>query len=43
MLHLLISCSSYLLFLLAKSLMPTQPAPWRVAEQTRRDRDHFAH
>lgn len=43
MLHLLISFSSYLLFLLAKTLMPTQPAPWRIAEQARNDRDHFAH
>jgi len=33
MIHLAISCSCYLLFLLAKALMPTQPASWRLAEQ----------
>jgi hypothetical protein len=32
MLHLAISCSSYLIFFLAKALMPTQPAPWRARE-----------
>jgi len=31
--HLAISFSCYLLFLLAKALMPTQPATWRLAEQ----------
>ncbi len=32
MLHLAISCSSYLLFFVAKALMPTQQAPWRAHE-----------
>lgn len=32
MLHLVISCSSYLLFFLAKALMPTQQASWRTQE-----------
>ncbi len=32
MLHLAISCSSYLLFFIAKALMPTQRAPWRARE-----------
>ena len=32
MLHLVISCSSYLLFFIAKALMPTQPAAWRAKE-----------
>jgi hypothetical protein len=32
MLHLAISCSSYLLFFLAKALMPTQQASWRTQE-----------
>ena len=31
--HLAISLSCYLLFLLAKALMPTQPATWRQPEQ----------
>jgi len=31
--HLAISCSCYLFFLLAKALMPTQPSSWRLAEQ----------
>lgn len=35
MIHLVISCSSYLLFFLAKALMPTQPASWRVQELNR--------
>lgn len=35
MLHLVISCSSYLIFLLAKALMPTQPASWRTQELRR--------
>ena len=38
MLHLAISCSSYLLFLVAKALMPTQQASWRIAEQSSRNR-----
>jgi hypothetical protein len=38
MVHLAISCSSYLLFFLAKSLMPTQQAAWRKQEQTRQFR-----
>ncbi|HEY2466294.1 MAG TPA: hypothetical protein VGI45_00460 [Terracidiphilus sp.] len=38
MMHLVISCSSYLLFFLAKALMPTQPASWRIAEHAHRDR-----
>ena len=33
MVHLAISCSCYLFFLLAKALMPTQTASWRLAEQ----------
>jgi hypothetical protein len=32
MLHLVISCSSYLLFFVAKALMPTQRAAWRADE-----------
>jgi hypothetical protein len=32
MLHLIISWSSYLLFFLAKALMPTQEASWRSRE-----------
>ena len=32
MLHLVISCSSYLLFFVAKALMPTQRATWRTQE-----------
>lgn len=32
MLHLVISCSSYLLFFVAKALMPTQQASWRTQE-----------
>jgi len=31
--HLAVSCSCYLLFLLAKALMPTQPATWRLADE----------
>lgn len=38
MLHLAISCSSYVLFFLAKALMPTQQAAWRKQEQTRQFR-----
>jgi len=38
MFHLAISCSCYLLFLAAKALMPTQPASWRLAEQTKQVR-----
>lgn len=38
MLHLVISCSSYMLFFLAKALMPTQPAAWRTAERVHRNR-----
>jgi hypothetical protein len=34
--HLAISFSCYLLFLLAKALVPAQPATWRLVEQ--RDR-----
>ena len=34
MLHLAISCSSYVVFFLAKTLMPTQQAAWRKQEQT---------
>lgn len=34
MIHLAISCSSYLLFFLVKTLTPTQPASWRLQEQT---------
>ena len=37
MMHLVISCSSYLLFFLAKALMPTQQAAWR-AHETRSNR-----
>jgi len=37
MLHLVISCSSYLLFFAAKILMPTQQAAWR-AQETRSTR-----
>jgi len=33
MLHLVISCSSYLLFFLVKALAPAQLASWRVAGQ----------
>jgi hypothetical protein len=36
--HLAISLSCYLLFLLAKALMPTQTATWRLAEQSNRVR-----
>ena len=36
--HLAISCSCYLLFLMAKALMPTQPASWRLAEQRSKHR-----
>ena len=36
MLHLAISCSSYILFFVAKALMPTQPASWRAQEYGRR-------
>lgn len=36
MIHLAISCSSYLLFFLVKALTPTQPASWRLQEQTHR-------
>jgi hypothetical protein len=32
MMHLVISCSSYLLFLAAKALIPTQQAAWRTKE-----------
>ena len=32
MLHLAISCSSYLLFFIAKAMMPTQQALWRAQE-----------
>lgn len=32
MMHLAISCSSYLLFFVAKALMPTQQAAWRARE-----------
>lgn len=35
MLHLAISLSSYLLFFLAKTLMPTQQAAWRKQEYER--------
>jgi hypothetical protein len=35
MVHLAISCTSYLLFFLVKTLTPTQPASWRLQEQTR--------
>lgn len=38
MLHLVISCSSYLLFFLVKTLMPTQQASWRITEKSARDR-----
>lgn len=38
MIHLTISCLSYLLFFLAKALMPTRPASWRLAEQAHRIR-----
>jgi len=38
MLHLVISCSCYLSFLLAKALVPTHPAAWRLAEQRNRIR-----
>jgi hypothetical protein len=38
MLHLVISCSSYLLFFVVKALMPIQPASWRIAEQTHPNR-----
>lgn len=34
MLHLVISCSCYLSFLLAKALVPTQPAAWRLVEHS---------
>lgn len=37
MMHLVISSSSYLLFFIAKALMPTQQAAWR-ANETRSDR-----
>jgi hypothetical protein len=36
MIHLAISCSSYLLFFLIKTLTPTQQASWRLQEITRR-------
>ena len=36
MIHLAISCSSYLLFFLVKILTPTQQASWRAQEQPRR-------
>ena len=32
MMHLAISCSSYLLFFLAKTMMPTQQSAWRAQE-----------
>jgi hypothetical protein len=32
MMHLVISCSSYLLFFAAKALMPTPLAAWRSLE-----------
>ena len=32
MFHLVISCSSYLLFFLAKAMMPTQKASWRAQQ-----------
>jgi len=32
MMHLVISCSSYLLFFLAKAMMPTQKATWRTQQ-----------
>lgn len=35
MLHLAISCSSYLLFFAVKILTPAQQASWRVSEKTR--------
>jgi hypothetical protein len=38
MLHLAISCASYLLFFAAKALMPAQQANWRRAEQAARIR-----
>lgn len=34
MFHLAISCSSYILFFLAKMLTPTQQSAWRAQEQT---------
>jgi hypothetical protein len=34
MIHLAISCSSYLLFFLVKMLAPTQQASWRLQQQT---------
>jgi len=36
MLHLAISCSSYLLFFLVKALTPTQRAAWRTQEAASR-------
>jgi hypothetical protein len=36
MLHLVISCSSYILFFVAKAMMPTQPSSWRLQEYGRR-------
>lgn len=35
MFHLAISCSSYILFFVAKMLTPTQQSAWRAQEQTR--------
>ena len=35
MFHLAISCSSYILFFLAKMLTPMQQSAWRAQEQTR--------
>ena len=35
MMHLAISCSSYLLFFLVKALTPTQQASWRLQDPTR--------
>jgi hypothetical protein len=35
MVHLAISCSSYLAFFLVKTLTPTQQASWRVQKQPR--------
>lgn len=32
MLHLVISSSSYLVFFLAKAMMPTQKATWRTQQ-----------
>jgi hypothetical protein len=40
MIHLAISCSSYILFFLAKALMPTQPSSWRLQENDRHTAPH---